>query len=184
MFTLIQSQRKDGCRKSSQERTFERTRNIIAQTKHFFQCKSHSWSCNRWILLLDMFGFFCRENPKFRNTRNHGALARFKMRHVLAIDASVIPLAVSSIDRAKDSHRKSAVKLHMRTNIVDISISLSSIPLMNATSSSYPGKRRHCNIGLLKIYRLLILTKVQFPMNRWNWRFGIRQKNIPDHSAV
>ena len=89
-----------------------------------------------WIL----YNMFCRENPKFRNTRNHGALARFKMRHVLAIDASVIPLAVSSIDWAKDTHRKSAVKLHMRTNIVDISISLSSILLMNAHHLRIQGK--------------------------------------------
>ena len=61
-----------------------------------------------------------RESPAFRGMRNHGALSRFRTRRIFAVDASVIPLAVSSIDWAKYIHRKSAVKLHMRTSVADM----------------------------------------------------------------
>lgn len=61
-----------------------------------------------------------RESPAFRGTRNRGALSRFRTRRIFAVDSSVIPLAVSSIDWARYIHRKSAAKLHMRTNVADM----------------------------------------------------------------
>ena len=63
---------------------------------------------------------FSREAPGFCNVRNRGALARFKTRKIFAVDASVIPLTVSSIDWAKYIHRKSAAKMHMRTNVANM----------------------------------------------------------------
>ena len=68
-------------------------------------------------LLRDMFS---RETPGFRNVRNRGPLAKFKTRRIFAIDASVIPLTVSSIDWAKYIHRKSAAKMHARTNVANM----------------------------------------------------------------
>ena len=56
----------------------------------------------------------------FRSLRNRGALARFKTRHVYAVDASLIPLSLCCIDWAKYIHRKSAAKLHMRTNVANM----------------------------------------------------------------
>lgn len=61
-----------------------------------------------------------RESPAFRGTRNRGALSRFRTRRIFAVDSSVIPLAVSSVDWARYIHRKSAAKLHMRTNVADM----------------------------------------------------------------
>ena len=63
---------------------------------------------------------FSRETPGFRNVRNRGALARFKTRRVFAVDASVIPLSLRSMDWAKYIHRKAAAKLHMRTNVANM----------------------------------------------------------------
>jgi len=62
----------------------------------------------------------CSQSPGFRSFRNRGPLARFKMRHIYAVDASVIPLSVASINWAKYIHRKSAAKLHVRTNVANM----------------------------------------------------------------
>lgn len=64
--------------------------------------------------------YFCKVTPGFRSMRNRGALARFKTRHVYAIDASVIPLSLCCIDWARYVHQKSAAKLHMRTNVANM----------------------------------------------------------------
>ena len=64
--------------------------------------------------------WFDRRSPGFRSLRNRGALARFKTRHVYAVDASLIPLSLCCIDWAKYIHRKSAAKLHMRTNVANM----------------------------------------------------------------
>ena len=63
---------------------------------------------------------FSRETPGFRNVRNRGALAKFKTRRIFAVDASVIPLSLRSVDWAKYIHRKAAAKLHMRTNVANM----------------------------------------------------------------
>jgi len=63
---------------------------------------------------------FSRETPGFRNVRNHGALAKFKTRRIFAVDASVIPLSLRSVDWAKYIHKKAAAKLHMRTNVANM----------------------------------------------------------------
>lgn len=63
---------------------------------------------------------FSRETPGFRNVRNRGALAKFKTRRIFAVDASVIPLSLRSMDWAKYIHRKAAAKLHMRTNVANM----------------------------------------------------------------
>ena len=62
----------------------------------------------------------CRRSPGFRSLRNRGPLARFRARRIYAVDASVIPLSLSCIDWAKYIHRKSAAKLHMRTNVANM----------------------------------------------------------------
>ena len=67
--------------------------------------------------LRDRFG---SSAPGFRNVSNRGALARFKTRGIYAIDSSVIPLSLNCIDWAKYIHRKSAAKLHMRTNVANM----------------------------------------------------------------
>ena len=64
--------------------------------------------------------WFASRSPGFRNLRNKGALARFKTRHIYAVDASVIPLSLCCIDWAKYIHKKSAAKLHMRTNVANM----------------------------------------------------------------
>ena len=63
---------------------------------------------------------FCSSAPGFRNVSNRGALARFKTRGIYAIDSSVIPLSLNCIDWARYIHRKSAAKLHMRTNVANM----------------------------------------------------------------
>lgn len=64
--------------------------------------------------------WFAGSSPGFRSLRNRGVLARFKTRHIYAVDASVIPLSLCCIDWAKYIHRKSAAKLHMRTNVANM----------------------------------------------------------------
>ncbi|MBR4617684.1 MAG: transposase, partial [Kiritimatiellae bacterium] len=64
--------------------------------------------------------WFDRRSPGFRGLRNRGALARFRTRHIYAVDASLIPLSLCCIDWAKYIHRKSAAKLHMRTNVANM----------------------------------------------------------------
>ena len=44
--------------------------------------------------------WFDRRSPGFRSLHNRGALARFKARHVYAVDASLIPLSLCCIDWA------------------------------------------------------------------------------------
>ena len=63
---------------------------------------------------------FSSSAPGFRNIGNRGALARFKTRHIYAVDSSVIPLSLNCIDWAKYIHQKSAAKLHMRTNVANM----------------------------------------------------------------
>jgi hypothetical protein len=64
--------------------------------------------------------WFSSRSPGFRRLRNRGALARFRARHVYAVDASLIPLSLCCIDWARYIHRKSAAKLHMRTNVANM----------------------------------------------------------------
>lgn len=63
---------------------------------------------------------FSRDSPGFRRTGNRGALARFRARHIYAIDSSVIPLSLNCIDWARYIHCKSAAKLHMRTDVAEM----------------------------------------------------------------
>ena len=63
---------------------------------------------------------FSSSAPGFRNVSNRGSLARFKTRHIYAVDSSLIPLSLNCIDWAKYIHRKSAAKLHMRTNVANM----------------------------------------------------------------
>ena len=64
--------------------------------------------------------WFARLSPEFLSHRNGGALARFKTRRIYAVDASLIPLSLCCIDWAKYIHKKSAAKLHMRTNVANM----------------------------------------------------------------
>ena len=63
---------------------------------------------------------FSSSAPGFRNVSNRGSLARFKTRHIYAVDSSLIPLSLNCIDWAKYIHQKSAAKLHMRTNVANM----------------------------------------------------------------
>ena len=60
--------------------------------------------------LSDSFpGFFLRPHK--------GRLARFRLRRIFAVDATVLQLTLKSIDWAKHRKRKAAAKLHMRCDV-------------------------------------------------------------------
>lgn len=58
--------------------------------------------------------------PRFSAGRNSGVLSRFRNRNIYAIDSTVIELCASCIDWAEFRRKKSAVKLHMQTNVASM----------------------------------------------------------------
>ena len=61
-----------------------------------------------------------REDPAFANPRHKGALAKFRMRGIYAVDSTTIQLAYWCIKWAKHRQRKAAVKLHMVANVANM----------------------------------------------------------------
>ena len=64
-------------------------------------------------------GMFAREDPAFANPGHRGALAKFRMRGVCAVDSATIQLAYRCIKWAKRRQRKAAVKLRMVANVAN-----------------------------------------------------------------
>ena len=67
-----------------------------------------------------VYGMFAREDPAFANPRHKGALAKFRMRGIYAVDSTTIQLAYWCIKWAKHRQRKAAVKLHMVANVANM----------------------------------------------------------------
>ena len=67
-----------------------------------------------------VYGRFAREDPAFASPRHKGALAKFRMRGIYAIDSTTIQLAYWCIKWAKHRQRKAAVKLHMVANVANM----------------------------------------------------------------
>jgi putative transposase len=67
-----------------------------------------------------VYWMFAREDPAFANPRHKGALAKFRMRGIYAVDSTTIQLAYWCIKWAKLHQRKAAVKLHMVANVANI----------------------------------------------------------------
>ena len=67
-----------------------------------------------------VYGQFARQDPAFANPRHKGALARFRMRGIYAVDSTTIQLAYWCIKWAKHRQRKAAVKLHMVANVANM----------------------------------------------------------------
>ena len=63
---------------------------------------------------------FVRRDPSFTNPRHKGALAKFRMRGIYAIDSTTIQLAYWCIKWAKHRQRKAAVKIHMVANVANM----------------------------------------------------------------
>ncbi len=53
----------------------------------------------------------------FGTGRPRGALSRFRLRNIFAIDSSTLALSLKCMDWAKHRARKAAAKLHMRTDV-------------------------------------------------------------------
>ncbi len=53
----------------------------------------------------------------FMHPKKKGKLARFRHRRIYAVDASVLPLTLKSIDWARHRRQKAAAKLHMRCDV-------------------------------------------------------------------
>lgn len=67
-----------------------------------------------------VYGMFAREDPSFASPRHKGALAKFRMRGIYAVDSTTIQLAYWCIKWAKHRQRKAAVKLHMVANVASM----------------------------------------------------------------
>ena len=67
-----------------------------------------------------VYGQFARQDPAFANPRHKGALARFRMRGIYAVDSTTIQLAYWCIKWAKHRQRKAAVKLHMVADVANM----------------------------------------------------------------
>ena len=67
-----------------------------------------------------VYGQFARQDPAFANPRHKGALAKFSLRGIYAIDSTTIQLAYWCIKWAKHRQRKAAVKLHMVANVANM----------------------------------------------------------------
>jgi len=63
---------------------------------------------------------FTRDDPGFAHPRHKGALAKFRMRGIYAIDSTTIQLAYWCIKWAKHRQRKAAVKVHMVANVANM----------------------------------------------------------------
>lgn len=85
-----------------------RTRNPSIGEKFYWKLKEH----------------FERAAPSFVSRRNTGPLSRFRNRNIYAIDSTVIELCANCIDWAEFRKKKSAVKLHMQTNVANMLPSL------------------------------------------------------------
>lgn len=67
-----------------------------------------------------VYGQFTRNDPDFAHPRHKGALAKFRMRGIYAIDSTTIQLAYWCIKWAKHRQRKAAVKVHMVANVANM----------------------------------------------------------------
>lgn len=67
-----------------------------------------------------VYGMFAREDPAFANPRHKGALVKFRMRGIYAVDSTTTQLAYWCIKWAKHRQRKAAVKLHMVANVANM----------------------------------------------------------------
>lgn len=67
-------------------------------------------------LYWQMFRLLQERVPGFGRGRCDGHLARFRFRHIYAIDSTTIHLAYDCMDWAKHRQKKAAVKVHMRTD--------------------------------------------------------------------
>lgn len=67
-----------------------------------------------------VYGMFAHKDPAFASPRHKGALARFRMRGIYAVDSTTIRLAYWCIRWARHRQRKAAVKLHMVANVANM----------------------------------------------------------------
>ena len=99
------------------ESEMRRVRNCVAPKRNTF---SHANATRDPALAEElywrMFHLLTEREPKFGFQRQGGRLARFRFRHIYAIDSSTIALVHNCIDWAKHRRRKAAVKVHMRTD--------------------------------------------------------------------
>ena len=100
------------------EKEIARVRKCVAPRRNTF---SHANTTRNPALAEElywkMFHLLTSRDSSFGRQKQSGSLARFRFRHIYAVDSSTIALVHNCIDWARHRRRKAAVKVHMRTDM-------------------------------------------------------------------